>query len=469
MTGTAVSQPVSIVRHAPLRAVITTLLACAAGSFPLLSQALPVIPNASGFGIDTPAGRGGTVYKVTNLNDSGAGSLKACVDASGPRVCVFEVSGTIKMSADLKIRNPKITIAGQTAPSPGITLRGGGVWVMTSDVLLQHLRIRPGDDPNGPDPGNRDALKISAPPDVSIARIVIDHCSFTWSVDEVASLIGRWNDVTLSNNIFGEPLNESIHPEGNHGFGVLLEDGRAAIVGNLFANNRDRNPHSRATQLLFANNLVYNPGGMIKLGTTGSATSTTVIGNQFIVGPNTGSEKPVQIRAGGEDALPSGSKVYLEDNIGPGATDDPWSIAGPYAIAGDIFRYRASSPPAWPASFTRLAVDNSLVKNSVLKNAGARPADRDSADKRIVDGVKNGTGRFINCVAANGTSRCSLNAGGWPSLANNRRALTLPSNPSGVTSSGYTNLEVWLHKMSAAVEGRGSSSPPVSPQLVSVK
>src|SRR5688572_17132193 len=105
MIGTAVAQPVSPNSRASLRATMTSLLACVAAAVPLISQALPVIPQASGFGIDTPAGRGGAIHKVTNLNESGAGSLKACVDASGPRVCVFEVSGTIKMTADLSIRN----------------------------------------------------------------------------------------------------------------------------------------------------------------------------------------------------------------------------------------------------------------------------------------------------------------------------------------------------------------------------
>jgi hypothetical protein len=221
--------------------------------------------------------------------------------------------------------------------------------------------------------------------------------------------------------------------------------------------------------LLFANNVVYNPGATMKLGTTGNVTSTTVIGNQIIMGPNATGEKPIQIRAAGADALPAGSKVYLEDNLAPGATDDPWSIAGAYAVGGDIFKYRTTTPPAWPASFTRLSVDNSLVKNSVLKNVGARPADRDAVDQRIVDGVKNGTGHVINCVAANGTARCALNAGGYPALASNRRTLTPPASPNTVGADGYTNLELWLHKMSAQVEGRTGNSPPVSPQLVSVK
>ncbi len=111
--------------------------------------------------MDTVAGRGGKVYKVTNLNASGAGSLKACAsDADGPRVCVFEVSGTIRITTDMMIRNGNLTIAGQTAPSPGIMIRGAALRIQASDILVQHIRVRAGDDPNGPDPDNRDSLKI---------------------------------------------------------------------------------------------------------------------------------------------------------------------------------------------------------------------------------------------------------------------------------------------------------------------
>ena len=96
------------------------------------AQALPVIPGAAGFGMDTPAGRGGRVYRVTNLNASGAGSLKECVDGTTARVCIFEVSGIIRLTEDLIVRNSRLTIAGQTAPSPGIMLRGAGLRIQTS-------------------------------------------------------------------------------------------------------------------------------------------------------------------------------------------------------------------------------------------------------------------------------------------------------------------------------------------------
>src|SRR6185436_2073195 len=119
---------------------VAVAVALACGVAPL-ANAVPILPGAIGHGITTPAGRGGAVIRVTNLNADGAGSLKACVDTTGPRVCVFEVSGTIRLPDDLTLRKPYITIAGQTAPSPGITLRGAGLLVKTSDVLVQHLHV----------------------------------------------------------------------------------------------------------------------------------------------------------------------------------------------------------------------------------------------------------------------------------------------------------------------------------------
>jgi hypothetical protein len=453
--------------RASLRMVIAAQLLCAASAVSLPASALPVIPGLSGFGSDTAAGRGGTVYRVTNLNDTGTGSLRACVNASGPRVCVFEVSGTIRMAGDLDVRNPGITIAGQTAPSPGIVLRGGAIWVKTSDVLVQHLRVRPGDDSTGSPPDNRDALKISAPAGSTLRNVVIDHCSFTWAIDETASIMYGWDNVTLSNNILGEPLHDSIHPKGPHGFGVLVETGRVTMKGNLFYSNKDRNPHSRAPQLVMVNNVVYNPDGIVKLGTTNSAvTRNTVVGNVFIPGPDTRSQMPIQIRAGGDDALPSASRIYLADNQAPNATNDPWSIASYYTVVGDVTQYRTNTPPTWTPDLTRLPTSGNAVLDSVLRGVGARPADRDAVDSRIVEGVRTRSGRVINCVAPNGTARCERNAGGWPNLPANRRTLTLPSNPNEVTPSGYTRLELWLHEMAAEVEGR-TPSPPAAPRLIS--
>lgn len=440
------------------RLAIAVAIAC--GVAPL-ANAVAVLPGAIGHGISTPAGRGGTVHRVTNLAATGAGSLKACVDASGPRVCIFEVSGTIRLTDDLTIRHPLITIAGQTAPSPGITLRGAGLLVKASDVLVQHIRVRPGDDAGGEPPTNRDALKIEAPESAPISNVIIDHCTFTWSIDEIASAWQHWNNISLLNNIFAEPLHQSIHPEGNHGFGVLIGpvDGNATMAGNLMASMQSRMPMTAATRTVIVNNLMYNWGNTaIDLQSRGAVTQNSVVGNVFLRGPDSTGSTVVGLRAD-STKLPAGSKVYLSDNLSPETTSDPWSVAGSIYGSLTLANFRSGAPLAWPAGMTTLPTSDNVVREYVLKYSGARPADRDSADRRIIEQVRNGTGRIINCVAPNGTTRCNRNGGGWPVLAENRRPLTLPQDPHGPAAGGYTNLEVWLQNMSRQVEGRAVLSP----------
>jgi hypothetical protein len=450
-----------------LRAKVAAVIACAAAATPLVASALPVIPQAAGYGTDTPAGRGGVVHRVTNLNASGAGSLRACVEASGPRVCVFEVSGVIQTTSDVIVKNPYITIAGQTAPSPGIMIRGAGLHIMASHVLVQHIRVRAGDAADGPAFGNRDALKVSSPNPIS--NIVVDHCSFSWATDENVSLWSSWDNVTLSNNIISEGL--FWQPEERHrsGYGLLLgpREARATVVGNLLAHNRERNPLTRTKQFVFVNNVVYNnrSTAVDLQSEDGIVTHNTVIGNVFIRGADTVDDfKSINVRSDALYGLPSSSKLYVLDNASADlAAGNDWTVVGNRdgSVASAL---KASLPPTWPAGLTRLPTDDNVVLENVLRSSGARPADRDPVDARVVKSVRDRTGRVITCVAADGTSYCSKNGGGWPTLAKNTRALTLPANHNEVTPSGYTRLELWLHDMAAQVEGR-SSKPPKAPVL----
>ena len=112
---------------------------------------------------------------------------------------------------------------------------------------------------------------------------------------------------------------------------------------------------------------------------------------------------------------------------------------------------------------------NNAVYNRILQYAGARPTNRDNTDKRVIASVKNRTGQIINCVSNDGSSRCAKNAGGWSTLTQTRRTLTLPSNPNGIASNGYTNLENWLHAMDQTLQGITSASSPTAPASLSVK
>ena len=446
------------------------------------AHALPVIPGAAGFGMETVAGRGGTVIRVTNLKADGPGSLKACAsDYAGPRICVFEVSGIIRLTEDLMIRYSKITIAGQTAPSPGIMIRGGALRIQASDVLVQHIRVRVGDDKIGPDPANRDSFKIEGSEAKPVKNIVIDHCSFSWAVDETASVWGVHDNITFSNNIFSEPLNQSIHPTDDgkgfeaHGLGVLFGSspygGRVTMYGNLLAHIVERNPLSRDREMVMVNNLIYNRKDKdVEVQNEKSLDSkNTVVGNVFVRGPNYGwASHPIILNTSGTFKLLSTSHLYQSDNYeaeGGTSLAQLLDYTGGSIVAGLV----VSTKPTWNNGLVVRATANNGVYNSVLKIAGARPYDRDSVDKRIINHVKNRNGGIINCVAADGSTRCKLNAGGWPYYAQNTRPLTLPANPKSIASNGYTNLENWLHSMDLAVQGTTSAESPTSPPSLSVR
>jgi len=463
---------------APIRRAmrLTTLFAAALALCGAASvQALPVIPGAAGFGMDTKAGRGGTVFRVTNLDDDGAGSLKACIDAKVPRTCVFEVSGAIHITSDLTIRNGQLRIAGQTAPSPGIMIRGAAIKVTASDVLIQHIRVRTGDDINGPNPDNRDALKIEGASSKPVNNVVIDHCSFSWAIDEIASTWGPHDNITFSNNIFAEPLNESLHPDYDgvgvipHGYGVLFgpaDNSSITFVGNLMAHIVARNPLSRAAELVMVNNVVYDRKHMdVDLQSQdGRVSNSSVVGNVFLRGPSFSRRTtPISLGTKGTHSLLPGSRVYLYDNSAPdsGSTLAKLvTLTGGDAIPNLVTETAA---PVWNAGLVARKTTGGAVYNRVLNFAGARPTDRDSVDKRVVSDVRNRTGQVINCVSPDGTTRCQKNAGGWPTMAQNHRTLSLPANQASIASNGYSNLENWLNSMdkllSGVVQGEGRDSP----------
>jgi hypothetical protein len=401
-------------------------------------------PRAVGFGISTPGGRGGAILVVTNLNDSGSGSLREAVQATGKRTVIFEVSGTIQLQNELKIRNPYLTIAGQTAPSPGITLRGAELNVNTHDVIIQHIRVRVGDiQPTGIDIGGVDTVSTDGPGSVNV---VIDHVSMSWSIDENAS---SWydglHDVTFSNCIISEGLYASIHPKGPHSMGFLVvPNGRNfAVLNNLVAHNGDRNPLlSTGSSVVVSNNLFYNwmGGRATNIGNVTSSitikypTLVTLTGNSYIGGLDTPSST---YAISDNTSLNTGSQVYQSDNR--------------LEKVGGLYRNNASFNPlvgSAPISISGFSpIASSSVESVVLANAGARPTDRDAVDVRIVNSVKARNGRIINSQA---------DVGGWPALTANYRKITIPSNPNGDDDGdGYTNFEEQvLFPMADQVEGK---------------
>ena len=231
-----------------LCALLTTVAA------PVL--AVPAFPGAVGWAAETPGGRGGRIIRVTTLAADGPGSLRAAVAQTGPRIIVFEVGGIIDLGRSvLEIKEPYVTIAGQTAPSPGITIIRGGVDVKGHDVVMRHIRVRTGVDGQAHLSGwEADAFSTVAAHDV-----IVDHCTFGWAIDENMSASGpRFNggdtvaewrkhtsyNVTFSNNLAAEGLANASHPKGEHSKGSLIHDNATGIMfyRNVWAHNVERSP-----------------------------------------------------------------------------------------------------------------------------------------------------------------------------------------------------------------------------------
>ncbi|MGV8091424.1 MAG: polysaccharide lyase family 1 protein [Mangrovibacterium sp.] len=371
------------------------------------------------------------IIKVTNLDKDGLGSLRWAIAQAGPRIVVFEIGGVIDLQqSNLNIREPYLFIAGQTAPSPGITIIRGGISISSHDVIMQHISIRPGDCNLAPKSGwEADGLSTN-----NGYNIVIDHCSFTWATDENLSASGPRHDgagktsrfVTFSNCIIAEGLYQSTHSKGIHSMGTLIHDycRNIAIVGNLYAHNNQRNPMLKPNSIAFiANNLIYNPKSRAIHGSwpvdeyvdhpdSLRNAKATIIGNVMIAGNDT---RPDLYMISGR------LSAYLSDNI----VADQISNAPQKIVTNEVDLLKEK-----PISTNKFALKSSAeVVSGILKNAGSRPADRNSIDKRIIEDLRNKRGKVINSQEE---------VGGYPSGTPVKRELQIPAK----------GIEKWLQKLS---------------------
>lgn len=408
-----------------------------------ISYALPAFPGAEGFGADTIGGRGGKIIEVTNLNNSGPGSFLAAIEASGPRIVVFRTGGTINGSGNMIIRNPYITIAGQTAPGDGITLQGATLQVATHDVIIRNIRVRPGYT------GNEDGIVIGHPT-VPPYNIIVDHCSVSWAKDENFSTAEVLQDVTLQWNISSEGL---LHNNVSYGMLISEHSKRISIHHNYYAHNNDRGPLFKGnTSGEVVNNVLYNWGSfgmrLKELDGGNIPSSVQVIGNQYKPGTQTASDKKGITVEGISD-----TKLYVENNIGPGRltnTGDDWN-----AVSGST-TYRANTPPL---GTSRIMVDDvSNIKDIVLAEtgAGAIVPHRDPVDARIVQSFNNNTGKWISSESEvggypymnPGTPPTDSDHDGMPDSWEVAQGLN-PQDPSDgnkdKNSNGYTNVEEYIN------------------------
>jgi pectate lyase len=425
---------------------------------------LPVFPGAEGFGTRTPAGRGGKVLFVTSLEDSGPGTLREALAQSFPRTILFRVGGTIELRTHLMIAHPFVTVAGQTAPGDGICLKNAGLIITTHDVLVQHLRIRPGNE-GRVDADTNDALQLlGRAGDIQdgASNVVVDHCSLSWSEDEVINAWYGAHDITISNCLISEALHRSRHRKATHSAGPLFGDGsyHVTLVRSLMAHNGFRNPLiSDGGTHDVVNNVIYDWGNLATQIQDGDAnTFVNVIGNTYIPGPST---EPgafeVIFTAGGKRAHP---KIHLAGNIGPhrpSADLDEWALfrVGWEEQQPDHAPFRAEQPfPTWPVTVQPATGAYEFV----LANAGATLPRRDAVDRRIAQQVRDRTGRIIDSPKqvggypplSGGEAPADSDQDGLPDDWERRMNLD-PNDPADAGTDrdgdGYTNLEEYLHSL----------------------
>lgn len=410
-------------------------------------------PTAEGFGKYATGGRGGIIYRVTNLNDDGEGSFRKGIKKNDIRIIVFDVSGTIELKSKLDINQGKgnVSILGQTAPGNGITLKGYPFTIKADNVIVRYLRFRMGDESKF----EGDALGCG-----NTENVIIDHCSISWGTDENASFYNNKN-FTLQWCVISEALNISVHAKGAHGYGGIWGGINASFHHNLIANNNSRNPRfsgSKTTQnsvnefVDFRNNVIYNWGENNIYG--GENGTYNIVNNYFKAGVATTSSKLDRIVS---PSKPYG-KFFVDGNFVDGfieVTKDNWNGG---VQCDNLIDTKLSE---------EITISNNIETTTsltaftdVLKNAGAS-ISRDTVDKRIINDTKKGKVSFKN-----GIIDSQEEVGGWPLLKSEKgkkdsdedgmpdcwekdHKLDATKNDAHLFSldTNYTNIEVYANSL----------------------
>lgn len=498
-------------------ATLTFLLALSAQTADALA-ALPAFPGAVGQGALASGGRGGDVYHVTTLEDYNPktepkidGSFRHAVrSAEGPRTIVFDVAGPIALHAELEIRKSDLTIAGQTSPG-GVTFWGYPVEVSNAkNVILRHLRFRTGDfnaRPDGVaarqrppgaaklDPASANGMYVGNDSE----RVILDHVSAAWGIDEVLS-VTRARDVTIQNSIIAEGLNDSLHPKGPHGYGSLVrgeltpEDqaknvGGYTLYGNLWAHNRARNPSiggqqtldkgqsegdRRRNDLNLVNNVVYDWGDQATHRSEGGDVRVNLIGNIFICGPAKKAKYFFREKTPGRSevvAVGNWRDLDQDDAHNGAVPTNKAEIAKGFDGFGDGDRLAIDGKPlaffSVVAQATRPAEE---AYETVLAGAGAS-LWRDAIDARVVESVRNRTGGLIDSqkefrgadgklpgiddlTIAKREADFDVDRDGIADEFERRHGLDPADASDGnavtLSDDGYTNLEVYINELATA-------------------
>ena len=470
----------------------------------MAQEKTPAFPGAEGFGRYVTGGRGGKVYHVTNLNDSGSGSLRWALDQSGTKTIVFDVSGTIHLKSTLNINKANVTIAGQTAPGDGICVADYPVQLRANNIIVRYMRFRLGNNNvkvNGADGwdgfGGFDQQDI-----------IIDHCSVSWSIDECLSVYGNKN-TTVQWCLVSQSLQDAGHSKGAHGYGGNWGGSGASFHHNLMAHHESRVPRlgPRYTTQLdermdMRNNVLYNYCGNGCYG--GEAMNVNIVNNYYKPGPGTAQISTTKQKRIASINIRTNSYIASYPDYAP-----TLHIWGKYFVDGNVnSKYSDVTNDNWTwGMYNQINADNNdglydqAVKDSirltapidyilttthtaeeayekVLTWAGAS-LHRDSHDEMIINDTRNGLATYtgpgnhkgiIDSQEDNKPADADENWSAWPTLNSlpapadsdgdgmpdeweTANGLNPDDGSDGVLrgDDGYTNLENYLNSIVADI------------------
>lgn len=417
--------------------------------------ALKAFPGAKGFGQNTIGGRGGRVIHVTNLNEDGPGSLVEAIHASGPRIIVFDVAGEINWTSEHAITDPYCTIAGQTAPSPGITIRGGALRISASEVIVRFLRIRPGNSVEN------DAVRIlNRKSNTVLENVIIDHVSMGWANDEIFAIGGNSSgavnapvrNVTLQNSIIHENLD-------GYNYAALL--GRnvhnMSVIQNYWANNGNRVPehtYADGSSFEFVNNVLYNYNRAVTVSYGESIFDS--VGNVFKPDsdypPGQANHHYQLNRYENPNGLVSEGIVWEDDNIEVG------SYSNPYGMTNNNWKSNGAGGRGLPNS-PYTPIPSSEVIDVVLNDVGPSVLFPDPVDARLI-------GNWTDENGIQGITDISV-VGGFPNLVSVAHPATYDTDNDGMADAweiisygdlsskssednngnGYSNIEEFIYSI----------------------
>ena len=480
-----------------LKKLLLCTIALAMGMPMLAQEKLPAFPGAEGFGRYVTGGRGGKILHVKNLKDSGYQSLRWCLQQSGAKIIVFDVSGTIHLESALGIPS-NTTIAGQTAPGDGICVADYPCSIQGNNVIVRYMRFRL---------GNKNVKKDGADGwdgfgGFDHQDLIIDHCSVSWSIDECLSVLGNKN-TTVQWCIAAQSLVNSGHSKGSHGYGGNWGGSGASFHHNLIIHHASRTPRlgPRPTTQLdermdMRNNVIYNFGGNGCYG--GEGMKVNIVNNYYKPGPGspTGT-KGMRIAGIGvrtnsyitdnpayTDALHLWGKYYVTGNVNskyPEVNSDNWGkgMYNQIDASGNDGTYTQATKDSIkinePIDFIATTTHSAQKAYEKVLNYVGASKSRDSFDALMVSDARNnvatytGSGLskgFINSQDDNKPVGAASDWSAWPTLNSTDAPVDTDNdgmpdewetahglNPNSAKDavlydeSGYTNIELYINSL----------------------